>query len=216
MKISKFFELLLDLPKTLFINFYYLPVKRAIKLPIRVSYDVKIGSLGKRDSIKLADGSRISIGKGGSFALGSNSYWHIGENGKVIFNGKAVFSKGIQLVADGNIKFGKDFWCNANCIINSGKKIEFGNEVLLGWNVRIMDGDGHTIIHSGLQGNFYEDIYIDDNVWIASECMVLKGSSLRKNTIVAARGIVSKQFNEENILIGGSNKILKTDVEWRL
>lgn len=122
MKISKFFELLLDLPKTLFINFYYLPVKRAIKLPIRVSYDVKIGSLGKRDSIKLAEGSRISIGKGGSFALGSNSYWYIGENGKVIFNGKAVFSKGIQLVADGNIKFGKDFWCNANCIINSGKK----------------------------------------------------------------------------------------------
>lgn len=79
-----------------------------------------------------------------------------------------------------------------------------------------MDGDGHAIIHSGLQGNLYEDIYIDDNVWIASECMVLKGSSLRKNTIVAARGIVSKQFNEENILIGGSNKILKTDVEWRL
>lgn len=216
MKINKAFKIVLDLPKTIFINFYYLPLKRAIKLPIRVSYDVKIGALGKRDSVILSSDSIISVGKGGSFALGSNSYWYIGKNGKVIFDGKATFSRGVQIIANGNLKFGKDFWCNANCIINSGKNIEFGDKVLLGWNVSILDGDGHTMIYNGLESKAYEDIYISDNVWIASGGVVLKGSYLRKNTVVAARGIVSKKFNEENILIGGSNNIIRRDVEWRL
>lgn len=216
MKISEAFKIILDLPKTIFINLYYLPLKRAIKLPIRVSHDVKIGALGKRDSIKLIDDSRISIGKGGSFALGSNSYWYIGKNGKIIFDGNATFSRGVQIIANGNIKFGKNFWCNANCIINSGKNIEFGNDVLLGWNVNILDGDGHTVIYSGLESKSYEDIYISHKVWIASGAIVLKGSYLRENTIVAAKGLVSRKFNEENILIGGNNIIIRKDVEWRL
>lgn len=54
---------------------------------------------------------------------------------------------------------------------------------------------GHAVIHSGLEGKLYEDIYIGDNVCLASECMVLKGSYLKNNTIVAAHGLVSKKFN---------------------
>lgn len=56
MKIGKLFELLLDLPKTIIINFYYLPIKQVIKLPIRVSHNVRIRSLGRRNYIKLDEG----------------------------------------------------------------------------------------------------------------------------------------------------------------
>lgn len=75
-----------------------------------------------------------------------------------------------------------------------------------------MDGDGHVVIHSGLECTSYENIFIGDNVWLASEYTILKGSYLKGNTIMATHGLVSKKFNQENILIGGNNKILQTDV----
>ena len=46
------------------------------------------------------------------------------------------------------------------------------------------------MIYNWLESKVYEDIYISDNIWIASCGVVLKGSYLRKNTVVAARGIV--------------------------
>lgn len=43
-----FWKLVLDLPKTLLFNFYYLPVRDAIKLPFHVDYRTRIQSLGNQ------------------------------------------------------------------------------------------------------------------------------------------------------------------------
>lgn len=50
-----FLKLIMDLPKTLLFNFYYLPIKYAIKLPFHVDFRTKIQSLGKRNSVVLKD-----------------------------------------------------------------------------------------------------------------------------------------------------------------
>lgn len=62
---------ILSIPKTLLFNFYYLPFTDAVKLPIKVSRKVKIGSMGGRKSLQLKNKqAKISIGFEGSFGLG--------------------------------------------------------------------------------------------------------------------------------------------------
>lgn len=97
-----FWKLILDLPKTLLFNFYYLPVKDAIKLPFHVDYRTKIQSLGKRDSVVLRDpNKKIRIGGKGSFALGGRTYWCVSSTGKIVFEGAASFCKGTQIICGG-------------------------------------------------------------------------------------------------------------------
>lgn len=110
---------------------------------------------------------------------------------------------------------GSNFYCNANCIINAGKQIVFGDNALLGWNVTVIDGDGHTIIRENNDIPKYDDITIGDHVWLAAKSSVLKGSTVRKDSVVAYGAIVSKNMEQQNIIIGGQNRIIRTNIDWR-
>lgn len=209
-KLDKF----LSIPKTIFFNFYYFPIKKAIKLPIRVSRKVKIGSMGSRNSVRLMDiRGRISIGFGGSFALGERTmgYWYVGKNAVVIFKGSAFLGRGIQFICNGEMIIGSGFWCNADCILNASKYIEIGNDALWGWRCYVLDGDGHKILPKQKEDN---GVSIGDHVWLASDTTILKGSRIGKNSVVGAKGCISKEFFEENLLLGGFNNILKKDISW--
>lgn len=141
-------------------------------------------------------------------------FWYVSKNAKIIFKGSANFSSGTQIICSGVINVGNDFYCNSNCIINAGDSITFGNHVLMGWNVTVLDGDGHAIISEGKVGNKYEPVIINDHVWIASEAAVLKGSIIKKNSVIAFGALVSKDYPDDGLLIGGFNKVLKRNIDW--
>lgn len=210
-----FFKLLLDLPKTILFNFYYCPLKDAVKLPFHVDFRTKIKKLGRRNSVVLKNkNKRIRIGFPGSFALGGRTYWSISSSGTIIFDGSAVFSKGTQIICDGRLTVGDGFFCNTDCIINCGNDIQIGCECLLGWNCTIIDGDGHNVIYDKNKKSRYGKIMIGDHVWCASNSSVLKNSLIQDNSVLAYGGLISKEFSEQNLLVGGYNKILRKGVSW--
>ena len=53
-----------------------------------------------------------------------------------------------------------------------------------------------------------KEIYIGDNVWLAMNGIVLKGSYIPKGSIIGAGAVVSGRFEEENILIAGNPAIV--------
>lgn len=202
--------------KTILFNLYYLPLSRALSFPLKVYHGVKVKSLGRRSAMKLLDSKAvIRIGKKGSFGMGRKTYWCVSKSGTLTFHGDAIFSKGTQLIVNGNIEFGKSYSNNVNCIINSSKNIVFGDDVLIGWESTIIDGDGHEIISNGVPSERSEEIIIGNHVWIASYTRILKGSEIRDNSVVAMNALVSKKFCEENILIGGINKKINEKIDWR-
>lgn len=210
-----FWKLILDLPKTLLFNFYYLPVKDAIKLPFHVDYRTKIQSLGKRDSVVLRDpNKKIRIGGKGSFALGGRTYWCVSSTGKIVFEGAASFCKGTQIICGGGLIIGDGFYCNADCVLNCSRRISIGQDCLLGWKCTIIDGDGHSIVWRGNKQEKSEDIIIGDHIWLASHVSVLKGSEIKNDTVVAFGGLVSHKYVEGNVLLGGNNQVLKREISW--
>lgn len=210
-----FLKSLLDIPKSVLFNFYYLPFKDAIKFPFHVDYRTKIQNMGNRNSVILKDtNKKIRIGAKGSFALGGRTYWSISPLGKVIFEGSAMICKGAQVICVGGLTIGDGFYCNSDCIINCSTEIRFGENCLLGWKCTIIDGDGHSVIWKGNKQEKNARIIIGNHTWCASNVAILKGSVIQDDTVIAFGGIVSREHTEGNILIGGNNKLLKKEISW--
>lgn len=107
--------------------------------------------------------------------------------------------------ADSKISIGKECQiCNRFTAISEGEGIEIGDNVLVGTAVTVMDSDFHDIEPSRrLTGTPKTGkVVIADNVWIGDRVTILKGTTIGKNSVVAAGAVVSGAF-PENVVIGG-------------
>ena len=105
----------------------------------------------------------------------------------------------------------------ANNAYDQPISIEIGDNVEIARNTLIRASDGHTIINPKTKKplNPPESITIEDNVWIGSKCVILKGAYISKGSIVGACSLVNKKFKEENVLLVGTPaKILKRNITW--
>lgn len=216
--IKKIFFLILSMPKTIYFNFKAFKIKEAIKLPVIISYKTKMGKIYK-NRIKI-DGSRkkIIFGWGGSNHIISNrySYITIGKDARITFKGNACFGEGNSLRCDeGELIFGKNFSTNKNCNISCNYKMEFADNVLVGWNVIFRDSDGHKIFFNNEEKISKKEVIIGKNVWICSYANILKGAEIPEGCVVAWKSLVLKKFNIKNSIIGGSPaKVIQENICW--
>lgn len=219
------FRFLYILPKIIYFNFRFLPFRVALKLPIFLDYKTKVVIPARRGSIKFTDYNiirpgliRLGIGYG-SFELGRNrsSFFKIEESGCVVFQGKCNIDAGFRIVASRNslISFGRNFHSNAGLLLSAANIITIGNNVGMGWECTVIDGDGHPIVDITTNAvvNSSKPITINDSTWIASKVSILKGVSLAANTIVPYGTILTKSCISTHCIFGGlPNRILKEKV----
>lgn len=212
---------IVSLPKTIWFNLKMFPIKMAIRLPVYINYNVKIGAL-KRGNLILENWEnnhyRVTIGYGGSKHIIPNreGFFSCGPVGTITFQGAAGFSEGISLRCDyGKMVFGKNFSANRNCCFNCEKGMYFGDDVLFGWNVNVRDTDGHQVYQNGEAKQLQKEVHIGSHSWICSYSDLLKGTVIGSESVVAWRSCVLKEFPEDNVLIGGfPAKILQENITW--
>lgn len=141
--------------------FRYMSRKVAICCPILIYWNTKCYISPKaRIRINVLGGKcDIKIGVwGGSYGLRQGkTRFCVFDDSMVIFNGKACISKGSNVVVrqGATLSFGQDFFCNANCNILANKEISFGDSTLMGWNITVLDNDGHPhLLERRSTGNF--------------------------------------------------------------
>ena len=113
----------------------------------------------------------------------------------------------------GILEIGDDFSSNTGFLISCGEHISFGNSCLLGWNVLLIDGDGHTVFHNGKVMTSTRPIHIGEHCWIGANCSILKGVCIADNTIVPLGSVLHKSCDDPSVIF--NNKILKTDISWQ-
>lgn len=96
----------------------------------------------------------------------------------------------------------------------NGVHIDVRKEIIIGKNVRIapyviiMESDEHKI-----EDHFAADeprpIYIEDDVWLATRCMILKGVHIGKGAVVAAGAVVTKDVPAYTVVAGVPAKVIK-------
>ena len=56
---------------------------------------------------------------------------------------------------------------------------------------------------------------IEDNVWVGSRALILKGVRVGKGSIVAAGAVVTKDVPQNCIVAGNPAKIVKENISWK-
>lgn len=221
--LSRVLRGIVNLPQMIYLNFVVLPFEQGKKFPIVVMSTISTEGLNRR-SFKI-DGpietGMIVLGalKTGKRGLHVNKKTTlITENGgSITFRGAASIGRGTSICASGgSIVLGDKFSCNVNCFVYSQKEIEFGKDVLLGWEINVRDHDGHPLYDTdGNVVNASQKIYIGDHVWMGAYADILKGVHLQPGTIVSTRSLVTKSCTENNAVIAGiPAKVIKRNVFW--
>lgn len=220
-KVKSFFKHIMDQLASVYWNLKLFPLNIAVHMPLKVNY--------KMDFVKVYRGCieikglltrhMIKLGEIGANFIGTDKGSFLCEkNGKLIFNGPVVFAEGTKICVetDGKLVFGENSYFGCNTSIQCQKEIEIGNNFLGGWNLCIRDTDGHTIIANGNRQEYQEKVKIGENVWIASDCTILKGSYISDESIVACRSLVCgyKMDKPACLLAGSPAKVKKENVKW--
>lgn len=217
-KLKKIIELAPYIFQIIYFNFYYLPFKQAIKLPI-ILYKPKFVKLKGKISIKSNDISPGMIRLG---FYDVSLYPNLGivwENhgGEVTFMGRCTIgnASAISIGKSGNIIFGNNFSATAALKIASYHQIIFGNNVLVGWDNTFIDTDFHQIqTLNGKHKKSFGQILIGNNNWFGTGCLILKNTSTKDDIIVSGRSILNKKYETQtcSVLGGSPAKLLSEGV----
>lgn len=145
-----------------------------------------------------------------------------GDKNKVRINKKVRFNRGGSIWIEDynceiNIGEGSSFEDVHIAVTEPGSKIDIGKDCMFADNIDLRTGDSHSIIDSltNKRINYAKDIIIGNHVWIASNVSILKGVQIAENSVVATRAVLTKSFEDKNILIGGiPAKKLKENINW--
>lgn len=93
--------------------------------------------------------------------------------------------------------------------------IEVGKNVIVSWDCQIIDDDSHLILDANTKKilNKSQKIKLGNNVWVCSKCIILKGTNINNDVVIAAGSFVSKRIENDNVIIS-NNKIIKSDIFW--
>ena len=208
---------LLSVPKTVYFNFKALDFKTACRLPVLVSYRVKITEL-KKGCISF-DGTpsrfMVKIGFGAARELTSRP-GNVCISGHVHFGGPMDLGEGIILACSGRMSIGAHLYANANCTFWCSREIVIGEDNRLGWNVLIRDSDGHPLMDSSGRAKPYtQPVHVGRHCWLCSDSSLLKGSSLPEGSVLAYRAVLTKPFSQANALYAGIPAALaRQDIHW--
>lgn len=202
--------------KKLQFNLHYFGL-RGLKFPVLIFKNFRLNKLcGK---VKLRDWSFGSVRLGRQMVgiiddKTEKGIWSVG--GTVCFNGKVKIGSACRICCNekGNIIFEDGVNITGRTAVVSDNRITIGKDSLISWDCLLMDTDFHKVIYQGKSVNNSKAIYLRDHVWIGCRSTILGGADVSESSIVAAGSILTKPFDEENILLGGDNRVLKKNVLW--
>lgn len=149
------------------------------------------------------------------------------KKGKIVFTTKKpiIVNKGYisignitRILSDINqvrfgVRKGAELTIGDNCRINGPRisvstKVSIGNNCGIAPEVLIMDGDHHKVGDRSKEGK-KQAIIIEDDVWVATRCIIMKGVTLGKGCVIAAGSVVTKDVPPYTLAAGVPAKVIK-------
>lgn len=205
---------------TLYFSYKFLSLRQAIRVPVFVHRQVVFKNLtGKIKIPQNAKSGDIWIGYGnvGIFDL-QNSRTILEIKGTLVFEGTAYIGQGsrISVGEKGKLTIGTKFKITAESCIICMHNITISMNVLISWQVQIMDSDFHVIrdeMHKVLNPD--RPVTIGEKVWIGTRCTILKGTDIPSGSILASNSVVSKNLPEACAIYAGQPaRLVKENVYW--
>lgn len=154
------------------------------------------GSLG--DNVEIYEQVRISSGNPKSIFIGNDI--------------RILRSVTISTYKSGKIFIGNNVHIGESSIIASNKEIVIKDNVTIGPQTIIVDLD-HIYKEIGIpinkQGFHCEKILIEEDVWIAAHCSILKGVTIGKGSVIGAATVVTCDIPPYSVAVGVPARIIR-------
>lgn len=100
-------------------------------------------------------------------------------------------------------KIGRNTSVNCNNIIACRERVIIGNDVQFSPNVQIYDHDHDFRIQGGVKAGEYKtgSVEIGNNVWIGANTIILRGTKIGDNAVIAANSIVKCEVPAETVFL---------------
>lgn len=105
---------------------------------------------------------------------------------------------------------------NTHIAVIEGKKVVVGEGRLFSPDITLRTGDSHSILDKlGKRINPSKDITIGNHVWIGNKVIILKGTRISDNSVVATGSLLTgKEFPNNSIIGGVGGQVLKSEIDW--
>lgn len=209
--------ILRSLVSSIFFNFYYLPLKQAIKLPILL-YKPRFALLkGTITILGRVKTGMIILGRQ-TVGLYQNNGIYFQNEGNIFFNGHAEIGNDSYIgVGPGStVVFGKNFSATTTFRLTSFVGITFGDYTRIGWDCIAMDSDFHRLTRlDGTMTKGYGKIKIGNNNWIGNGCRIMKNTCTPDFCTISAGTWLNGIVKAPPYSIVGAKReytVLKTDI----
>ncbi len=107
----------------------------------------------------------------------------------------------LSITPRAEMKIGDNTAINYNCIFVARKRIVIGRDVTFGPNVVVYDHDHDFRRSKTMNGGKFDDkeIIIGNNVWIGANAIILKGSVIGDNAVIAAGTVVRGTVDADSV-----------------
>lgn len=145
----------------------------------------------------------VNRNSGGMIAIGNNCRFMSLQRGNNIgLNHVSMLS----VEKKGSIAIGDN--CSFSGVsIRCFNSIQIGNNVRVGANCLIIDGDAHQ---NDPRAGKNKPIVIEDNVWLGANVVVKKGVTIGRNSVIGMNSVVSKDIPANCVAIGNPCVVVKT------
>lgn len=109
----------------------------------------------------------------------------------------------IRVRKNSMLKIGRNVSVNHNCMIVCHEKIVIGDDVQFSPNVYIYDHDHDYKAAGGVKSMKYKSspVLIGNNVWIGANTVILRGSKIGDNVVIAAGSIVNGEIASDSLFV---------------
>jgi len=149
-------------------------------------------------------GRRVTLQ--GRLALHNQGRLILGDRIRLV---STPFPLEIVTMPGGCIEMGTNVFINFGTSIVASNRVRIGSDCLIGTHVMVMDCDFHRVEDKSWDTTGYP-VFIEDRVWLANRCIVLKGVRIGHDAVVAAGAVVTRDVAPRSVVAGNPARVVRT------
>jgi acetyltransferase-like isoleucine patch superfamily enzyme len=133
----------------------------------------------------------------------------------VIVSNRNTWIVGLKVYPDAKLEIGDRVTLGYMNLISVAKSVRIGNDCLFAGEVKILDNNSHSLdyvqrrANAPLEPEDVAPVVIEEDVWIGTNCMVLKGVTIGRGAVIAAGAVVTKDVPPFTVAAGNPARVIK-------
>jgi serine acetyltransferase len=142
-------------------------------------------------------------------------------DGEVVIGDRVTISNhntwlvGLKVYADARLEIGDDTILGYLNLFSVAKSVRIGKHCLFAGEIKVLDNNSHPLdferrrMGMPLQPTDVAPVVIEDDVWIGTNCTILKGVTIGRGAVIAAGAVVTRSVPPFTVVAGNPARIVK-------